>query len=56
MYDITVISSYYDSGWQGGAREGTKIGWLLFCDTWSQLIYALSYIMERVGGWGRGKR
>ena len=36
-----------DRGWRGGAREGAKIGWLMFYATWSQLIYVVSCIMGR---------
>ena len=41
-------------GGQGGAREGAKIGWLMFYDTWFQLIYAVScmFFWKWGVGWG----
>ena len=38
--------------WRGGAREGAKIGWLMFYDTWFQLIYMVSCIIWGVGRCG----
>ena len=53
--------------WGGGGEEerggevelekGAKIGWLMFYDTWSQLIYAVSCTMGRGRGGGKeGKK
>ena len=39
-------------GWRGGAREGDKIGWLMFYDTWFQLIYTVQCIIGGRGGVG----
>ena len=41
-----------ETGSSKGELEGAEIGWLMFYDTWSRLIYAVSSIMGSGGGVG----
>ena len=43
-----------ERGGEGELEKGAKICWLMFYDTWSQLIYAVSCIVRGGGGGGGG--